>query len=408
MTAALDEVARERRQTAPERIAARPLRVALIGGFGIGNFGNDASFEAVLGLLRSARPDAEISFICSNPAEAARLNMPCRSIGLRPKGLLKWVDTALLRQPSLVTNWVHCLATLRSFDVIVFPGTGIFDDYRTGPLHWPSRLLRWCIAARLRGVRIAFLSVGAGPIRNPISRWLMKRAARLAHYRSYRDAESRDYMQGIGVDESKSPVMPDVAFLLPADGADGKQAGASVTVGLGVMNYRGWGADASNTAYDDYIDKHAAFVEAVEARGHRVRLLIGQTTDMRSVRDLEKRLGRSLMEGKELGSFDDVEREIARTDIVVAARYHVLVAALNVGRPAISLTYAPKNDALVARAGLEGFRQDIDRIDLDLLVRQFEELAQNWQRYSQIVRERVAALKDELRGAIDLRQVLGR
>jgi polysaccharide pyruvyl transferase WcaK-like protein len=72
------------------------------------------------------------------------------------------------------------------------------------------------------------------------------------------------------------------------------------------------------------------------------------------------------------------------------------------------LTYAPKNDALVARAGLEGFRQDIDRIDLDLLVRQFEELAQNRQRYSQIVRERVAALKDELRGAIDLQQVLGR
>src|SRR5262249_24729888 len=157
--------------------------------------------------------------------------------------------------------------------------------------------------------------------------------ARLAQYRSYRDADSRDYMKGIGVDESASPVMPDVAFLFPAEARE-RPARGPLTIGLGVMNYRGWGANSGGAIYNEYIDRHARFVEWAEGRrGYRVRLLIGQDTDMRSVRDLEQRLGRTLVIGQELASFHDVEREIEGTDIVVAARYHVLVAALNTGRP---------------------------------------------------------------------------
>jgi polysaccharide pyruvyl transferase WcaK-like protein len=329
---------------------------------------------------------------------------------LRPKGLLKWADTLLLRLPSILTNWVHCLSLLRRFDVIIFPGTGIFDDYRTGPHDWPSRLLRWCIAARLSGVRIVFLSVGAGPIRNPVSRWLMKRAAQLAHHRSYRDAGARDFMQGIGVDESKSPVLPDLAFLFTPPPAPDRPSGSSMTVGLGVMNYRGWDAHSSEAAYRDYIDKHARFIELLESRDCRVRLLIGQQSDMRSVRDLERRLGRTFMDerGPGMQSFHDVEREVAQTDIVVAARYHVLIAALNVGRPCVALSYAPKNDELLARAGLEGFTQDIDDIDVDQLARQVEQLAADRDRYSAIVRERVAGFRRQLKEAIVLSEILGR
>lgn len=382
--------------------SARPLRVGLFGGFGIGNFGNDASLEAVLSFLRKERPDLELSAICTNPAVVTQIyNLPAFSTVLRPKGIWRKLDTLLLRQPSAWANWANCLWMLGRYDVVLVCGTGVFDDFRDTPLGWPSRILRWCLAARLRGVRIAFISVGAGPILNPISRLLFKHAAQLAQHRSYRDANSREYMQSIGVDEGNSRVLPDLAFLLPSPPMVQRPHSAALTIGVGIMNYRGWrGSDA---VYADYLAAHENLIEWIEGQGHKVRILIGQTpTDLVAVRDLEARMGRPLMrpEDEALSSIHDVMRAVAATDLVVASRYHVQIAALKMARPLISLSYGPKNDALMELAGLKTFVQDVHRIDLGLLKDQISTLAGDRAHYGDIVRARVEAMEAELHEAM--------
>jgi polysaccharide pyruvyl transferase WcaK-like protein len=388
--------------------ARRPLRVALFGGFGIGNFGNDASLEAVLAFLRAERPDVEISCICSNPREVAgTFGVETIPTVVRPKGLWRKLDTLLLRQPSAWTNWVRCLWTLRRFDVIVVPGTGVFDDFRDTPLGWPSRLLRWSIAARLHGVRMVFLSVGAGPILSPISRMLMKWAAQLATHRSYRDADSLKYMADLGVDESRSVVLPDVAFLLPPPAQTMRASSETLTVGVGIMNYSGWRKSAA--VYEDYVVKHVAFIRWLEAQGHGIQILVGQDTDWITVREIETRLGRPLtiLLEEEMDSFHHVIDAVAAADLVVASRYHVQIAALQQGKPVISLSYGPKNDALLANAGLKGFSQDIHRIDLDLLKRHIETIAADRPHYAAIVHERVADMQQRLRAAMKELDLLG-
>jgi polysaccharide pyruvyl transferase WcaK-like protein len=75
--------------------------------------------------------------------------------------------------------------------------------------------------------------------------------------------------------------------------------------------------------------------------------------------------------------------EIAKTDVVVATRFHTVVSALMLGRPVISIGYAQKNDDLMADAGLGGFCQGIEALDLDGLIRQFTEMTaglSHWQR----------------------------
>jgi polysaccharide pyruvyl transferase WcaK-like protein len=385
-----------------------PLRIALVGGFGIGNFGNDASLEAVAAFLRSERPDAELSCICTKPVEtSAKFAGPVWPTVLRPRGVWRWLDMALLRLPSLAANWIYSLTVLDRFDVVLFPGTGVFDDFLDTPLGWPSRLLRWSLAARLRGVRVVFLSVGAGPIVNPISRLLMKTAAQLAQHRSYRDSNSREFMLGVGVDDEASSVLPDVAFLLPAPPERPRPPGAKITVGVGVMNYSGWRKD--DAIYGSYIATHARLIEWLEAHEYGVQILVGQTTDWRTVREIEARLGRSLtdMREEEMDSFHDVMRACATTDLVVASRYHVQIAALQLGRPVISLSYAPKNDALLADAGLDGFSQDIHAIDFDLLTRQLEMLARDHERYAGVVMERVSAMRQRLRDTLGELDLLG-
>lgn len=381
---------------------SRPLRIAVFGGFGIGNFGNDASLEAVLNFLRAERPDAEISCICSKPAEVtARFGLPAITTLLRPTGIWRIANLILLRQPSTWINWVHSVRAMGNCDVMLIAGTGAFDDFRDTPLGWPSRSLRWCLSARMRGARVAYVSVGAGPIINPISRWLFKQAARLAQHRSYRDADSRAYMQGIGVDESRSAVLPDLAYLLPAAPSAERQAGAPLTAGVGIMNYRGW--RDSDAIYNSYIETHIRLIEWLEAQGHKVRLLIGQTpADLVAVDEIEKRMGRTLMtpEERAMSSFHDAMKAAAETDVVIASRYHVQLASLKMRKPQISLSYGPKNDALLQDAGLGEFTQDIHAIDFDLLTRQFTTLANDRALYTAIVDERVSALEARIRTAM--------
>jgi len=398
MSAAELEIGADQRAKQAE---ARLIRVALFGGFGIGNFGNDASLEATADYLRTECSHAALSSICSVPdVTANKFNLPTYPTAKAPSGLLRLADIALLRVPRAVWNWIYTLGLLKRFDVMLVAGTGVFDDYRDSPFGWPSRLLRWSLAARLRGVRLIFLSVGAGPIVNPFSRLLMKASARLAQHRSYRDAESRAFMQGIGMDESESAVLPDLAFLLPAPQVR-RDVGSPVTVGVGLMNYRGW--RDSDAVFDAYVATHVRLIQWIEAQGYKIRILIGQTpADLKAVRAIEKGVGRSLMTPaqEQMNSFQDAMAAAAETDMVIASRYHVQIAALKAGRPLISLSYAPKNDSLLAEAGLAEFAQPVEQINFDKLTAQIETLLNGRELYSAIVRARVADMEARLRTSI--------
>lgn len=380
----------------------RRLRIGVFGGFGIGNFGNDASLEAMLLFLREAHPEAEITVICSKPeAVEARFGLNAVPLFLRPSGPLRYLDLAFLRLPRTLANWRHTLKALARFDVVLAAGTGVFDDFRDTPFGWPSRLMRWTLAARVAGVPFAFVSVGAGPIRNPISCWLMREAARLARRRSYRDEDSRAFMRRIGLNRPEDEVLPDLAFLLPPPAEPPRAPGAPLTVGVGVMTYRGW--YDSEAAYQRYLDLHTRFIEWLDANGYGVRAVIGQApADLTAARDIEQRLGRKLLGPREeaMSSIHDAMAAIAETDLVVASRYHVQIAALKMGRPLISLGYAPKNDALMADAGLERFAENVEEVTLERLIEQFEALAGERERYGVLVRERVADMTARLKRAL--------
>lgn len=381
----------------------RRPRIALFGGYGIGNFGNDASLEAILTFLRAERPDAELSAICSGPDFVmSRYRLPAIPNGVRPKSKLgNTVDKIMLRQPSLWASWAHCLGALGAYDTVLVAGTGVFDDFRDNPFGWPSRLLRWSLAARLLGVNISYVSVGAGPIVHPLSRMLMVWAAKLGHCRSYRDQDSRDFMMRLGVDDSASEVLPDLAFLLPRRPEAPREPAEPLTIGVGVMNYRGW--HASDEAYGAYIDLHERIIRWIEAKGHRAKVVIGQTpADLVAVRELENRLGRAILSpGEEkMDSFHDAMSAIAATDLVVASRYHVQIAALKMRRPLISLGYAPKNDALMEQAGLKDFIHNVEATDFDRLADQIEMMARDRAKYTAIVDDRVTAMEHRLRQAL--------
>jgi polysaccharide pyruvyl transferase WcaK-like protein len=395
---------RSRTTTHEARKGVKPKRIGLFGLFGSGNSGNDGSLEAMLRFLREVRPDAEITCICSAHRGAAggvarSLRVATTSLGMPPPkdGLLRTLDRLLLTLPRRTASLVHAVRRARRLDALVIPGTGILDDFGGSPFGMPLALLAWCLAARLSGAWVAFVSIGAGPIHNPISRWLMRSAVALADYRSYRDTVSKEFMQSIGFDARDDAVYPDIAFKLPAPPVSRRpsQHGRPV-VGVGVMTYFGWRNDATRGAatYQTYLAKITSFVLWLLDRGCAVRVLMGDTNDQRAVDDLlanvataRPALPDDRFVFEPISSLHDLMRQIAETDVVVATRYHNVVCALKLGKPTVSIGYADKNDVLMAEMGLGGFCQHIERLSLDRLMEQFDQLLAQRARYERGIGE---------------------
>lgn len=358
-------------------MGTEPKLIGLFGLLGAGNFGNDGSLESMLLFLRRVAPQERLLCITCTPAVAEKAfgidaipiyYDPRHSTGGRAASLLRKVaGKAIL--------WFHAPRHLRRLKVLIVPGMGILDDFGVGPLGWPFDLLIWFVLARLMGVKVVLVSIGAGPIRHPLSRWFMKSAARAAHYRSYRDEISKSFMASIGLDVSHDPVVPDIAFSLPAppNTASGEPP---LTFGIGMMTYYSWKQDSvrGREAYDAYIEKMTAYIEWLLRQGHRIRILIGEETDNRAVEDIFRALRTKNLDHLDdrveyapAHTIHDVMRQMTGTDVVVATRYHNVVCALRMGKPTISIGYAKKNDVLLTEMGLAEFCQHIERLDVELL-----------------------------------------
>ncbi|MBD7992135.1 polysaccharide pyruvyl transferase family protein [Ochrobactrum sp. Sa2BUA5] len=357
------------------------MKIGLFGQFGSGNTGNDGSLEAMLHVLNRISPDAQLVCICSSPEIITpKFRIQAVSVGQAApaQGYLRLLNKLLFNFPRRLTGFIAALTLAQGLDLIIVPGTGILDDFNENPFGWPFAILRWSIAARLAGARFAFISIGAGPVTHPLSRAFIRRAALLASHRSYRDQVSYDFMRSLGVSARYDGVSADIAFALPvAD--DVLTKGADQRIGVGVMNYRGWRKNAEDGAaiYDTYLNKMARLVEGLLDQGRQVRLLIGDQGDLAAVNDLQSRLrhrdqGNVVFEPP--ASLQELMQQIALTDIVVASRYHNIVCALAMTRPAISIGYAKKNDALLNDTGLGAYCHQIETFDPQHLLEQIDQL----------------------------------
>ncbi|TDV46889.1 polysaccharide pyruvyl transferase family protein [Actinophytocola oryzae] len=349
------------------------MKVGLFGLLGTGNLGNDGSLAAVLAHLRERHPQARIEVFCSGPEDVmARHGVPAvrmnwyrdeyatasRLSSIVRKGLGKLVD--IVR----TADWV------RRQDVVVVPGMGVLET--TLPLRpwgWPYSLFLLSFTGKLVRTKVVFLAVGAGTVADRANRTLLVGAARLAYYRSYRDEVSRDALSAMGLDTSHDPVHTDLAFALP-NPTPPVDAGV---VGVGVMDYHGSNTDRARAGriHRDYVSRMTEFVRWLVEDGRVVRLFVGDHVDEGVAERIIAAVGSPAVSVVHTSSLDELLREMARVDAVVASRYHNVLAALKLGKPTVAVGYAAKSDALMAEMGLGEFCQSIRDLDVDRLVKQF-------------------------------------
>jgi polysaccharide pyruvyl transferase WcaK-like protein len=391
-------------------------RICFYGNFGAGNLGNEATLQAVIEQIRRCWPDGELLCFCANPQDVRSRHhiaaLPMRAVNrtaaegsgpsARRGGLTRFFRIAFQRIPLELVHWIKCLHALRSADMLIVAGTGIVCDYLTGPLGYPYDIFKLSTLAALCRVKLAFLSVGVGPIHHPVSRWLVKRSLALAHHRSYRDEASKQYLEEIGFSAERDFVYPDVVFGLSKGAfaprvADGQRR----IVGLGIKDY----GSAEPQAFREYLETMAGFVSKLQGKGYNVRLLIGDIQYDTSV--IEEFVG--LLKSRNIPAdpplliaepaltVEELLRQVSGTEAVVSARYHNLVVALIQNKPVIALSDHAKLNSVVTDFGLAQYLLPLRNLSSDVLIDRFKQLENDVER----LRPQLKAKLENYRQALD-------
>ncbi len=368
------------------RDAGRRPRVGLFGNLGSGNIGNDASLEAMLKYLSADQPGAILDAMCSGPEIVrGRYGLPGIPLRWLPPGERQASGAAAAARKSLgrAVNTVRIASWVRRHEVVIVPGMGVLEEaLHLRPWQLPYDMFVLCASGRIFRTKVALVSVGANVASERLTRWLFTAAGRLAFYRSYRDALSRDAMTQQGLNTSRDHVYPDLAFGLTVPSAG---PGDEQTVGIGLMDYYG-----NNDDRDRADEIHAAYVERIKSftrwlvdNGRRVRLFIGDTnhSDETVVKEIvadlrahRPGLDPAWVVAEPVSTFADLMRTMEPVSTVVATRYHNVVCALMLSKPTISLGYGEKNAMLMTGTGLAEYCQSADSLDVGRLIEQFADL----------------------------------
>jgi polysaccharide pyruvyl transferase WcaK-like protein len=376
----------------------RPFRIGIWGLLGSGNLGNDGSMEAVLSFLASQYPAAAVDALCSGPdVVTSRYGIPAAWLHWNRAEYETASGVAAIARKVLGkgVDAVRTAAWVRRHDAVIVPGMGVLESSSLPLRAWgtPFSLFVLCLAGRLLGTKIALISVGANKIDERMIRWLVVSAARLAHYRSYRDEHSRESMREMGFDSSRDPVYPDLVFSLPNPPVTAPEHGM---VGVGIMNYHGGNKDRNRAddVHHAYVAKVVEFVRWLLDGGHRVRLLVGAWDDVKVVDEIMQEFPTEGADAEPRLVFEPIDslaelmRQMASVETVVATRFHNVLCAVKIGRPTISIGYDTKNEVLLDGMGLDGCAQRATTLDVPLLVTQFTSLRDQKQDVEQVLSER--------------------
>lgn len=391
-------------------------KIGVFGHVGNKNLGDEAIIAAVIQNIRRRHPGAEIYAFTLHPDDTqerhkvtafpirrvdndSRLRRPgpktqsslSEKIRRRSKqfpltyAFLRAINKCIrlfwnsLRELGFL---VKCAKNLIGLDLLIIAGSNQLFDYWGGPWGFPYTLFKWSIIARALGTKVAFLSVGAGPINSSLGKFFIKHSLSLASYRSYRDESSRRLIEKIGF-SGENGVFPDLVFSLQIAGARPASAQTRRTpiVGINPMPFfdqRYWPEDNAER-YGSYVRKLACFTSWLIHRGYMVLFFPTQLRAdppvIKDIRLIMKDNGTANSEqriiDRTIYSFEDLVSVISMTDIVFATRFHGVLLAYLLNKPVLGIAYWKKTEELMSQMGQSDYVLDVNRFELDSLKRRF-------------------------------------
>jgi polysaccharide pyruvyl transferase WcaK-like protein len=431
----------------------RRNKIGLLGPFSFGNLGNAALQETLIKYLNKIFPDAEFYGCCIDPDEPAHAHQiqpfpinrhvprpwkPESSVPSRtrkdedseePHAIREWVERTppFSRAYSRArTVWsdvkgvreelVFCYQAYRfakEFRLLVVGLGGVFDEVWGGKWGDLYSYFRWAVLARLAGTPLVCLSVGVEEINTRLAKFFCKTVLSLAAYYSFRDIESRQKVEAIGLTGEKH-VFPDLAFALQQADCGGNPANHRDlrAVGVSPMAYcdpRFWPIKDS-FAYQDYLKKLSSFVSWLLRNGYEVVLFPTQVImDSIAIEELKALVLEELPPNlhsrisiARLRTVEDCLALLPRLGTVVTSRLHGIILASLASTPVLAISPASKVDRLMEDMEMREYLLNIRRIDLPLLINRFQSLEAHHEIVRHTMRRNVAKYRLAIQTQFDL------
>lgn len=395
---------------------AKGRKIYFFGHFGSANFGNEITFQTMLYHARQRLPGSEFACICTNPqilraTQKIEANPISRDFAGSKKSRSSFVR--LLRKffigvPRELIQWWQAFKILNGADMLIVPGTGLLTD-AYGLQGWgPYNLFKWSVIAKLRGSKLLFLSVGAGPLYTALGRFFVKAALFMADFRSYRDGASMNYLKGIGFRSSRDRVYPDLVFSMSEKSLPYYEniARPRRVVGIGLMVYAGKYSVATphDAIFQKYLESLVIFTQWLLEHDYDIKLLIGEADDWPVLEEFKSLLKATVgvydekrVTAEPSRSVEQLLPHIAAADIIVATRFHNIVLALVLKKPVVAISFHHKCSSLMKDLGFADWCHDINHMDPARLIAQFVDLENKAAQLKPAIREKV----EQSRRALD-------
>ena len=230
------------------------------------------------------------------------------------------------------------------------------------PVGYPLLLALMSAGCRRAGSRFVLVDIGVEFAASRLTRRLFASCLRTAAHVSVRDDLSRRVVRA--ADPSR-PVLqvPDLVFAHPA-GALPKPDAVPKRVVVGVISAE----HSLGSRGSGYEQRMVDLV--LELLGHDLEVVLvgGDTSDAVTARVIADRVASSDPQSRRpqlslVDDYADLVAVLASAEVVVASRYHNLVAAIQAARPTLSIGYAEKCTQLLDSVGLGNYAYELAGFD---------------------------------------------
>ncbi|MBF2048593.1 MAG: polysaccharide pyruvyl transferase family protein [Elainella sp. C42_A2020_010] len=416
----------------PKKVGQRnfsaPRKIGLMGCWGFGNMGNLAHQIAMIQNIRKYQPNAQLYGFSVYPEITQKIHgIPCFTFYRHPnnqwwqgksfltRGLNKFstsirrISNPVLRKLLIpirvpveiileILAVVRSFKVLKGFDMLIITGGGHFDDVYGGARVLPYALCMWASIAKLRKVDFLVVSNGVGPINERLSKFFFKQVLSSASYLSYRDDYSKEYAERIlNLHVTHDLVYPDLAHSLDLTAYQNSfqpKNEQRTIVGIAPIpfddesTFPGFSGEYTS-AYLSYLSKLASFISWLLENQYVVFFFFADKGDRQAIQDLKRVLDKSKISYSEEQiteqppptnsetTFDEYMTQLAKTDLVIASRFHGVLLAQLLNKPTLALSFAKKTDCLMADTNQADYCLSINHFDVETIKEKFIALEEN-------------------------------
>lgn len=328
-------------------------RVTIVGSYGTGNVGDDAILLAMLELFDPARWERTV--LTADAAGSLALGAD-RVVG---QHLSAGVSLQIARE----FDFLGIAKAVARTDLLVIGGGALLHDLRPYNLPYFFSLHGLAKAA---GAQVAYLCLGAGPLRTPVGKALVRRVMASASCITLRDAEGAQLLRSAGL---RAPCVEaaDAVFALRSRLPAIVQTGAEQLAAAPTLPQRyvaatvcGWWKS------DDYWRRQQVDLDGPMAAMARLYDHVVERTGLDVVlvptvephdREVLEPIRAKMRHGDRLHAAapgygpQGAIALVAAAEFVVGMRLHSMIFATLTGKPFFALSYDPKVDHFLRMVG---------------------------------------------------------